>query len=157
MSLGLKAVHFLSSTLGEVVISLIYDQDIDYSFANWLNSAAILRDILLTQLQHDSSVTKVSIVGRSKKKKIVVGCNYVMENLVLIQDGRTLFYKQVDDGFSNPNARVNMKALDWICFSVKKEILGNDDVFDLLEMYCGNGNHTVALSGIPSQFLKYLV
>lgn len=150
LSCGLQAVHFLSSTLGEVIISLIYSQDIDSVQRSWLNSATVLHDYLLvyiSELKHESSVTKLNIIGRSKKKKFVVGCNYVMEQLVLPLDGRTLLYKQVDDGFSNPNARVNMKALDWICYSVKEEILKHDQVQDLLEMYCGNGNHTVALSG----------
>jgi len=43
-----------------------------------------------------------------------------------------------------------MKALDWICMVVKEEIMlkqGHSSMHDLLEMYCGNGNHTVAFAG----------
>lgn len=148
LSRGLQAIHFLSSTVGELVLTLIYDRDIECG-GIWYNEASQMRSRLLLDisLQNSEFATKISIIGRSKGQKLVIGCNYVMEHLVLVKDGRTLIYKQVDDGFSNPNARVNMKALDWICHSVKETISNDCHSVDLLEMYCGNGNHTVALSG----------
>ena len=68
-----------------------------------------------------------------------------MEEVLQLQDGRTLTYKQVDSGFSNPNNVVNARVLDWMCTLVRKYCLLESD---LLEMYCGNGNHTVALAGM---------
>lgn len=53
--------------------------------------------------------------------------------------------KQIIDGFSSPNPLVNAKALDWMCLKIK-EYLPNSSELDLLELYCGNGNHTVALA-----------
>ncbi len=152
---GIQAVSFLSSTLGEMVITLIYNCDITQPLngINWDQSASLVRDRLLQkQIERGSKLSKLSIIGRSKGKKHVIGTTYVMENLHLDRyDGRTLRYKQIDEGFSNPNSSVNMKALDWLCKVVKESILPHLDNLstglDLLEMYCGNGNHTVALAG----------
>lgn len=91
---------------------------------------------------------------------IVVKTNHVKEVLHL-SDGRYLTYAQVEGAFSNPNGHVNEKALDWICSVVNQSTieLSSDTVslsggkyplgpnVDLLELYCGNGNHTVAIAG----------
>lgn len=61
-----------------------------------------------------------------------------------------LRYKQIDDGFSNPNTVVNMRVLDWLCVSLEELLPEERRKKDLLEMYCGNGNHTVALSSKTS-------
>lgn len=155
LAAGLQAVHYLSSTTGEVVITMIYDRFIECDSSNhqsWFSQASDLRHLLLSQQTICCPLSILNIIGRSKKQKIVIGCNYIYEHLSLKHDGRVLRYKQVDDGFSNPNALVNMKALDWICMVVKEEIFlkqsRNNELLDLLEMYCGNGNHTVALAGI---------
>jgi len=153
---GLRAIHYLSSTLGEVIVTLIYDCPI--SGGGWIDQASALRGQLLDKLATiipatTINPTKLSIIGRSRNQKEVLGSNFVVEQLCLSQAGRVLRYQQVDDGFSNPNAIVNMKALDWICMVVKEEIMlkqgqgHSSSMHDLLEMYCGNGNHTVALAG----------
>lgn len=159
---GIQAVSFLSSTLGEMLITLIYNCDITQPLngVHWDQSASVVRERLLQkQIERGSQLKKLSIIGRSRGKKQVIGSTYVMENLHLDRyDGRTLLYKQIDDGFSNPNSSVNMKALDWLCKVVQESILPHLDNLsagsDLLEMYCGNGNHTVALAGkIPILFV----
>lgn len=157
LSTGLQAVSFLSSTLGEVVMTLIYDRDILVNHPDgwsWEQSATSLKDRLIHKQSYKdpNSLKTLNIIGRSKGRKIIIGINYVHEHLNLSRyDGRTLRYKQVDDGFSNPNGIVNMKALDWLCHIVKEFILPQTQQSaigpDLLEMYCGNGNHTVALAG----------
>ena len=76
--------------------------------------------------------------------KLTIGSDFV-EEVLSLQDGRTLTYKQVDSGFSNPNNVVNARVLDWMCALVRKYFLLDSD---LLEMYCGNGNHTVGLAGM---------
>lgn len=159
LSKGLQAISYLSSTIGEVVITLIYDRDIllkDESEDDWEQVVICAKDRLFHNQRQklDNKLEKLSIIGRSKGRKVIVGTNYVQEHLHLDRyDGRTLFYKQVDDGFSNPNGVVNMKALDWLCHVVKDCILPivpQQPTMgpDLLEMYCGNGNHTVALAGM---------
>jgi tRNA (uracil-5-)-methyltransferase len=59
-----------------------------------------------------------------------------------------LHYRQPHDGFSNPNAHVNQLCLQWLC-SVGQELqglAGGGGSSDLLELYCGAGNHTMALA-----------
>lgn len=110
----------------------------------------------------------LGIIGRCSGVCIVVKTNHVKEILHL-SDGRQLTYLQVEGAFSNPNGHVNEKALDWICAAVNQSItelsgdtvctdsscvengngspLGPSNIIDLLELYCGNGNHTVAIAG----------
>ena len=82
-----------------------------------------------------------------------------------LADGRAVSYIQVEDGFSNPNASVNQLALDWICSVIEHATAnlanqcndsgddssssssnGTRGCLDVLELYCGNGNHTVAIA-----------
>ncbi len=173
--LDLRAINFLSSSTGDLIATLIYERPLDSN--TWTEHATILRQQLLlhttTLLQHQDGVpcfTNISLIGRSKGLKVVIGNDYIHESLSLA-DGRTLRYKQVDEGFSNPNSYVNAKVLDWLCNAAKfittatqagsnscsgdssgessAEKVGAllNGGSDLLEMFCGNGNHTVALAG----------
>lgn len=78
-----------------------------------------------------------------------------------LADKRSLRYYQVADGFSNPNALVNIQVLNWVCESVKycnerfsrssgvtSELrsAGRKSI-NILELFCGNGNHTNAIAG----------
>lgn len=145
LSEGLQAVHYLSSTIGDVLISLIYNLDISIPEKQW----EIHANQLLQQLHAHSleGITEISMIGRSKKHKVVLGKNYVVEQFVL-NNNRTIQYKQVDDGFSNPNGMVNLRVLNWLSEQITSFHENTcQSPKDLLEMFCGNGNHTVALSG----------
>lgn len=131
----LKAITFLSSMQQEIVIALIYDESLS---EEWKVAAVKMREHLLEM--NLKYIKYISIVGRSKGEKVIFGNDYVYEQLELKE--QTLRYKQMLDGFSNPNGYVNTKALDWICDTLQK--IGKE--FNLLELYCGNGNHTIALS-----------
>lgn len=141
---GLKAVHFLSATRGDILVTLIYEKKLD---DNWVGDAETLRDHIST---FTHGCTLVGIRGRSKGVKLVVGKEYVMESFNLA-NGKEVTYLQIPDGFSNPNPDVNVQALHWICDIVedlsKRIHVTSSDHIDFLELYCGNGNHTVALSG----------
>ena len=43
----------------------------------------------------------------------------IINILVNYIDERTLIYKQVEDGFSNPNGSVNKKSLEWLVSVMK--------------------------------------
>ena len=97
---------------------------------------------------------------------------FLSDNIRRLSDGRTLVYKQAEGAFSNPNAFMAESTLEWLCEcsrTVVRERLGGDDetidggiesekttststaaanLPSLLELYCGNGNHTVALSAM---------
>lgn len=133
----IRAAHFLSTTTKqELVVTLIYEKSIDQLC--WLQEAQSLSDYLRSTL----NIQKISIIAKAKKQKLMLGPGYVIEEFVL-SDNRRLTYKQVEDGFSNPNGVVNRSSLEWLCDVVKKNI---SSLGDLLELYCGNGNHTCALS-----------
>ncbi|MCZ6831430.1 MAG: tRNA (uridine(54)-C5)-methyltransferase TrmA [Gammaproteobacteria bacterium] len=116
-------VEFLSSLSGQLLISLIYRRPLA---EDWLEQAQGLAGELGVQL-----------VGRSRKQKIVVDKDYIEEQLEL--QNQTWHYRHYEQGFTQPNARVNIKMIEWAC-AVAAESAG-----DLLELYCGNGNFTLPL------------
>jgi tRNA (uracil-5-)-methyltransferase len=80
----------------------------------------------------------VSLVGRSRGQKRVIGRDYVTEELEI--GGRRYRYRQYEQAFTQPNARVNAQMIGWACAAAAP--LGGD----LLELYCGNGNFTLPLA-----------
>ena len=133
----IRAAHFVSTTTKQgLVITLIYERPIDQTC--WLQEAQSLSEYLRLTL----NIPEISIVAKAKKQKLMLGPGFVIEEFVL-SDSRRLTYKQVEDGFSNPNGVVNRLSLEWLCDVVKKNISSQGD---LLELYCGNANHTCALS-----------
>ncbi len=51
-----------------------------------------------------------------------------------------MIYRQVENSFTQPNAAMNIQMLEW-ALDVTKGSTG-----DLLELYCGNGNFSLALA-----------
>ena len=116
--------EFLATLRGEALICLVYHRPLD---AAWEEAARILAADLGVQL-----------IGRSHKQKIVIGRDWLEEEIAL--DGRRLTYRQIEGAFSQPNGEVNRAMLGWA--RAQAAGLGGD----LLELYCGNGNFTVALA-----------
>ncbi len=54
---------------------------------------------------------------------------------------RTLHYQQVENSFTQPNAHICQTMLSWA-----KEATQGRQTEDLVELYCGNGNFTIALA-----------
>ncbi len=54
--------------------------------------------------------------------------------------GGEMIYRQVENSFTQPNAAMNIQMLEW-ALDVTKGATG-----DLLELYCGNGNFSLALA-----------
>ncbi len=117
-------LEFLSTLAGDTLITLAYHRKLD---EEWEAAAATLA----TELE-------VSVVGRSRKQKIVIGQSYVRETLSV--QGRDYRYNQYEQAFTQPNALVNTAMLTWAC-ERSADLAG-----DLLELYCGNGNFTLPLS-----------
>jgi len=128
---GLFQVEFLATLSGELMITLIYHRALD---ARWEVAARALAADL-----------KVQLIGRSRKQKIVLDRDWVLEQFAL--GGRSLHYKQIEGSFSQPNGGVNRQMLGWACAQAAD--LGGD----LLELYCGNGNFTVALAPLFDRVL----
>ncbi|MDN6856306.1 tRNA (uridine(54)-C5)-methyltransferase TrmA [Pseudomonas sp. CAN2814] len=117
-------VEFLTTLAGDAMITLCYHRPVD---ATWQAAAEKL-----------ASELGVSIVGRSRGKRLVVGRDYVSEELTVA--GRLFRYRQPEGAFTQPNGEVCQKMLNWAY-----EALGQRDD-DLLELYCGNGNFTLPLA-----------
>jgi tRNA (uracil-5-)-methyltransferase len=122
-------VEFLASLTGEVVITLVYHRKLNEVWecaAHQLVNE--LRSVALT----------VSIIGRSRKQKLVIGQDFVHEALCV--HGEQYRYRQYEQSFSQPNGLVNVDMIEWACRQAES-LQG-----DLLELYCGNGNFTLPLS-----------
>lgn len=116
--------EFLATLKGETMLSLIYRRPLD---AGWEQAARSLAAELGAQ-----------IIGRSRGQKIVIERDWLEEEIRV--GDRCLRYRQIEGGFTQPNGEVNRAMLGWACEQAAN--LGGD----LLELYCGNGNFTVALA-----------
>lgn len=117
-------VNFLATLSGQMLITLIYHRKLE---ADWEIAARALADEL-----------QVKLIGRSLKQKIALSEDWLLEELSVGE--RRLRYQQIEGSFTQPNAGINQHMLGWA--SQQAEPLGGD----LLELYCGNGNFTVALA-----------
>ncbi|MDN5419013.1 MAG: tRNA (uridine(54)-C5)-methyltransferase TrmA [Acinetobacter sp.] len=124
LSKRLFEVHFLATLKGEMLVSLIYRAPLS---EEW--------EVLAKQL---ADKLNVKIIGRSRGQKVVLTDEFVVEELQVFE--RKFQYKQIESSFTQPNAQVCQKMLQWACQSVEGENK------DLLELYCGNGNFTLPLS-----------
>lgn len=122
-------IDYLSTLSGQAVISLLYHRKLDES---WQLAAEAFRDELRAQ------GFDVNLIGRATKTKICLDRDYVDECLPVA--GRDMIYRQIENSFTQPNAAVNIQMLEW-ALDVTKEATG-----DLLELYCGNGNFSLALA-----------
>ena len=120
----LYAAEFLTTRAGAVLATLIYHRPLG---DDWQEAAMEARHRL-----------GIELVGRSRGQKRATGPDWVTETFDV--GGRQLSYQQVESGFTQPNAAVNECMLNW-AFEVSRDSPG-----DLLELYCGNGNFTLALA-----------
>lgn len=124
-------IEFLSTLAGDTLVTLIYHRKLDNE---WQTVAATLANTL-----------DVQIVGRSRKQKLVLDRDYVEETLPI--NGKPYHYRQYEQAFTQPNARVNIRMIEWACEQVAER------QGDLLELYCGNGNFTLPLAQYFNQVI----
>jgi tRNA (uracil-5-)-methyltransferase len=127
----LFAVDFLASKEGEIVVTLIYHKKLDDEFE--------------TKAKEISKLLNVHIIGRSRKQKITLTQDFIIEKLH-VKDN-IYRYKYIENSFTQPNSHVNEQMISW-ALDVADDLSG-----DLLELYCGAGNFTIAFS---SKFDKVL-
>ena len=72
---------------------------------------------------------------------MVLGADEVEEALTVAGVEGQLRYVQVEASFSQPNAGTCQNMLSWA-----RAVTAGSAAFDMLELYCGNGNFTVALA-----------
>lgn len=114
-------IDFLSSSTGEIVVSLLYHRRLDEA---WSEQAKALVQTF-----------GIHVIGRSRKQKIVIGQDFVTETLNV--RGEAYRFQQIENSFTQPNPRVNEQMLEWALEQF------NGIGGDLLELYCGAGNFTI--------------
>jgi len=124
LSFKLFQAGFLTTLAGDALISLCYHRPLD---EHWQAAAEQL-----------ASELGVSLIGRSRGQRLVIGRDHVVEKLQVA--GRTFSYRQPEGAFTQPNGEVNQKMLNWAF-----DAMGSRQD-DLLELYCGNGNFTLPLA-----------
>ena len=117
----LFGADFLSSSSGEIVVSLLYHRALD---EEWQKKA--------TKIAQD---LKIYIIGRSRKQKVVIGQDYITETLDV--NNEKYKFKYIENSFTQPNSRVNEQMITWAMDKF------SDIENDLLELYCGAGNFTI--------------
>lgn len=117
-------IDFLTTTSDQCLLSLLYHRKLG---DEWLKEAHLLEQQL-----------DLAVIGRSRKQKIVCSTDHVLETIEVGE--RTLHYKQYENSFTQPNAGINQKMLTW----ATQQTQGCKG--DLLELYCGNGNFSIALA-----------
>jgi tRNA (uracil-5-)-methyltransferase len=119
-------LDFLASDDGkQMVITLIYHKPID---DQWSEAAQAFGDRF-----------GVGVIGRSKGKKLVAGEGHITERIVIGDKAWSYIY--AEGAFSQPNGYINRAMIDHI-FGLLEPSKN-----DYLELYCGNGNFTLPLSG----------
>ncbi|EJS86438.1 tRNA (uracil-5-)-methyltransferase, partial [Pasteurella multocida subsp. multocida str. Anand1_buffalo] len=108
---------------------MLYHKTLD---EQWEQTAKQLKTSLLQQ------GFDLQLIGRASKQKICLDQEFVDE--VLTVHGKSYVYRQVENSFTQPNAIVNQKMLEWAVDCTK------NSEGDLLELYCGNGNFSIALA-----------
>jgi len=122
-------IDYLSTLSGQIIVSLLYHKNLD---EHWVEQAKQLK------LRLENQGFSVQIIGRASKQKICLDQDYVDEILPI--NGKNYVYRQVENSFTQPNAKVNCKMLEWAVDCTQ------NSQGDLLELYCGNGNFSVALA-----------
>ncbi|CAM3154608.1 tRNA (uridine(54)-C5)-methyltransferase TrmA [Vibrio ordalii] len=122
-------VDFLSTLSGEVLVSLLYHRQLD---EEWITQAKALKQRL------NDEGFNLNLIGRARKMKVVLDRDFVIEKLNV--HGQSYIYQQVENSFTQPNGTVAQKMLEW-AVDCTQESQG-----DLLELYCGNGNFSLALA-----------
>lgn len=121
-------IDYLSTLSNKIIVSLLYHKPLD---ERWIQDAKLLRQTL--QQEFD-----VQLIGRASKQKICLDQDFIDE--ILPVNEKSYIYRQVENSFTQPNAIVNSKMLQW-AIDCTKQSTG-----DLLELYCGNGNFSIALA-----------
>lgn len=117
-------VEYLNTLSGEMLVTLIYHKQLD---DEWIETAKKIKTDL-----------NIHLIGRARKMRLLLDQEYVIETLNV--DSSALKYQQIEASFTQPNAKVNEKMLSWA------RACGQHPESDLLELYCGNGNFSLALA-----------
>ena len=121
-------IDYLSTLTDEILVTLVYHKPLN---EEWTQEITKLKEAL-------SSVLNIQFIGRSRKQKVEVDQDIVIERLLINE--QAFEFKQIENSFTQPNALVNCKMIEWSIDQVK------ESPGDLLELYCGAGNFSVPMA-----------
>ncbi|MFP4487412.1 MAG: tRNA (uridine(54)-C5)-methyltransferase TrmA, partial [Campylobacterales bacterium] len=121
LSYKLYGLDLFTNSKDEVVATLIYHKPLD---KKWESEAELLQE-----------KTSINIIGRSRKQKLVLKKETLLEEFEAKKPYSLLLR---EGAFFQPNFYMNKKMLEFARSTTPKG--------DLLELYCGNGNFSFALS-----------
>jgi tRNA (uracil-5-)-methyltransferase len=99
-------IDYLAATTNELVVSLLYHKKLS---DEWIVAAETLKNEL-------QKLGVVSIIGRAKKQKVVVGSDFANEALTI--NKQTYTFKQFENSFTQPNAAINIKMIEWVIANI---------------------------------------
>lgn len=117
-------VDFLSTLSGGMLVTLLYHRQLGDA---WQAKAKALAERF-----------GVHIMGRARKQRLVLSQDFLVETLTV--HGQRYHSKQIEGSFTQPNAIICQKMLEWAVDATRG--IGGD----LVELYCGNGNFTIPLA-----------
>jgi tRNA (uracil-5-)-methyltransferase len=121
-------IDYLSTLTDEILVTLVYHKPLN---EEWTQEITKLKEAL-------SSALNIQFIGRSRKQKVEVDQDFVIERLLINE--QAFEFKQIENSFTQPNALVNCKMIEWSIDQVK------ESPGDLLELYCGAGNFSVPMA-----------
>ena len=124
-------VEFQSTRNSEIMVSLIYHKKIDEI---WYEKASEI-----------SSELGISLIGRSRKQRLIVGNNYVTE--IYNYNNKKFSLKLYEQCFSQTNPYICDDMLDWVARN------SADFKKDIVELHCGLGTFTILLSNLYQKVL----
>lgn len=127
----LFGIDFLSSSSGEIVISMLYHKRLD--------------DIWESKAKEIAQDLGIYIIGRSRKQKVIIRQDYITETLTI--NSTEYKFHHIENSFTQPNLRVNEQMLTWAMDKY------GDAKGDLLELYCGAGNFTIPFAKVFDKIL----
>lgn len=123
LSYKLFGVEFLATKL-EISVTLLYHRNVEEIKESLLELANALN---------------IKLIARSRGKKLVFNGEELRQ--ILNINNKNLYYEFNNDCFIQPNTFINEKMIEWVL-----KIIQNSQKRDLLELYCGYGNFTIALA-----------
>ncbi|OCX42250.1 tRNA (uridine(54)-C5)-methyltransferase TrmA [Campylobacter ornithocola] len=119
----LFGVEFLATKL-DLSITLLYHKNIE---------------LIAQDLQELATRLNLKLIARSRGKKLVFNGEILRQ--ILNINTKEFLYEFNNDCFIQPNTFINEKMIEWVLSCIE-----NDFRQDLLELYCGYGNFTIALA-----------
>lgn len=124
-------IDYMCNLAGQCLVTLIYHKKLD---EQWKQAALVLKNQF-----------NIFLIGRSRKQKEILDQDFIIETLQV--NNKHFQYQQIENSFTQPNAIVCQKMLEWTVNNTSYQ------QGDLLELYCGNGNFTLALAQNFSKIL----